>query len=403
MPQIKQYIKLFPKREIVAGIDIFLLEGSLDINYTLLQKNDEKVSIIEKQEGIAHITGLQNKIPKHTPVQLSLNGKGIITRSIQYSQEQAIDSVIHNIIPGADIRLLYYIVSGAENTKESEISIVRKEIIDPILSELISIKLFVTHVYMGTSSLQPGKNLLDSTNIVGKFYTVHTGNNFKLEPIQSSSFSVHDIAGENLNGNTLLSFCNALNWYLKKPISLSNITRFTEEQTEEYLSFQKLKLSITIGLSAIFIILLVNFLSFGALTKKSNQMNSFLSKNKNNMEIAKSIKQEVSIKEKYLFDNNLLSGTKISYYCDRIGFLVPQGLKLTGLNIHPVQDKKPQTNKTSVFQNKLITILGSGDNKGLQEFINSLEKEDWVADVDLESFSTDKKNTSSFSLKIFMK
>jgi hypothetical protein len=389
----------------VAGIDIFLLGDEMHISYVLLQKKDEKVTVLGKQTGFKKISEIAENIPENIPIQLCVNGKGVVSRKIESKPTDSIDEIMHQVIPGADIRLMYYTLSENKENQSIEINIVRKEIIDPILLEFKNFNLFVTQINPGTSALVPIISLLDAETIVSKHYSITPNeiSGYKIASGQSEQPSSHLVADERTDGDYILPFGAAIGWFLKHQSQDTNFQKITTENNEEFYAFKKLKFTIVTGLSFIFIVLLINFLSFGALTKKNNNLNSFLSRYKNEMEKVVNLKQEVRIKEKYLYENNLLSGTKMSYYSDRIALLVPKEIVLSELNIHPGYEKTSGSKNISSFQLNKIKIEGRGSIENLQEFILSLEKELWISDVDLENYNTDKRSrTVLFSLIAFI-
>ena len=396
-------IKFPDKKETVAGVDIFIQEQEIVLNCVVVEIKNNQVSIIDKHGSINGFEELANKIPENIPVEICINGKGLINRTTTEKNDSPVEETINRIMPGVDINQIYY--SSCSTDTHFNLCVIRKDIVDEILEQLEVHKLFITGINLGTTTLMAIANLLENEDIISGIYKISPSQGYILKKSDSEHHSTHSIGEEVLEGCYILSYSCALNWKIKPDSATSNLNAVSLEKKSEFLSFKKQRLALIAGLSGAFIILLVNFFYNNHLMKKNEGANLFLNSHNNDLERVEQLKNEVTLKEKYLYSNNLLSGTRFSYYCDKIGMLVPKGIKLNRLNVYPqTSEKSSGGRKKEHFLNKLIVISGKGNNTILQEYIGNLEKESWIEDVDLIDYKRSKEaGFISFTLHIFIK
>ena len=384
----------------VAGVCIHLLEDSYAIGCTVIEQYKDQLNVIEKFDGVKDFQSLVDQLPKNIPVQLCIIGKGVISRGFKPSENLNLSDVIHEIMPGIDINQVYYSYLKNDGAEYNEIGIARKELINNILKDAKNAGLFVTDVFMGLASLHTLNDLTDLSSVSTKHYSIKFDKYFQINYSDTDSESSHNIGDDRIEGSFVLSYSVSLQWFVKNGPQ-GNLDKVNAFNKAEFIAHKRFVYTAVSGLAVLFIALLINMFVFSKQTKEFDEYDGFLQLNQKAHTKLESLIQEVELKKKHLFDNNLLSGTRFSYFGDKIGQLTPGSISLTRLNIFPLETSKSKK-QNIIYRKNLILITGLGKSAPIQDFIDKLKTEEWIIDVDLKDFAQINKSSNiSFTLYVY--
>ena len=225
-----------------------------------------------------------------------------------------------------------------------------------------------------------------------QIHSIHVAEN-----LTESSYTFNDT---NLTNNELLNFSSALSLITnaKQTVSAFNnkeqvlLSRFKEKRF--FTQFTK------IGLSFLFMTLLINFFLFSNYYDKANRLretSQVLETSKSNiMSLSTKVKKSQKLVEDVLKTN----ASRSSFYADALIKDIPESIVLTQLNYQPLL-KKIKADKPIDNDANIIIVSGTSSERILvPEWISTLETMNWIQYIEILSFDDTQKSTSSFSFKI---
>ena len=197
----------------VQGLSLWINHDStISCYYSVISKAKNEVKVISSQsfDGLEKISKI---ISRESPLHLSIDGRGILYRIINNSDE-APD--IKEILPSARPSE-FYVQSTKISDSKRLISIVRKEHIDAILSEFNLNDIYPQSVHLGPLIIVPYINLIRGHTISLPRYIIETENGLILSisrTEQNSSVRMLNIGEDKISSEYLFAFFSSLFGYL---------------------------------------------------------------------------------------------------------------------------------------------------------------------------------------------
>ncbi|MEO1030027.1 MAG: hypothetical protein AAFX55_01420 [Bacteroidota bacterium] len=370
-----------------------------DLYYGLVLKKKKNQLDIENSFETETMDTLKTHIPKDKAISLVINTNAVLTKRIQSKTEDS-QKLVYMAFPNIKVEDFYY-----ETLSQGEyqfVSICRKNYVDDLLNIYLSKGFMVIDFVLGNlicSALNP---FIDSD-------TIRSSNaSFVLESHHIVDIAVdandmetqYNINGLNIKNTLLLSFAAALQFLTKSKHIQSN---FAGRKGELNTSFQQklfAKQFLKIGLSTLFLILLINFLMFN---HYYNEVNS-LRETAQVLEASKvkmtGLNNKVKTSEKMVNDILKSKSSKSSFYADVIINRLPESILLGEFNYQPLV-KKIKEGKP--IENQKNTILIAGQTKArvlFSQWISQLETISWIDAVDIVSFEDITSRSSKFAIKL---
>lgn len=387
------------KHNNALGLSIhFVSQNEYEIAYCLISIEKGQLTIAEKN-SIASLEEIPQEI-KNLALYINISGKVVLEKVDELSEE---DLIIEKAFPNSEVNNFYY--QGYSNLNISISSLIRKEKIDELINDLKDKEFMPISVSIGLAVLDNAFEKISELNeinytVLGKEIYLKDNN---IDSYQKNNFDsqMFYIDNNSLSEQEYLAFAAALNILnaREESISISNVLDKEKEDYKHKLLFDKLK----IGLPLFFLILLlVNFFLFTNVLDKNNTLSQKDLLNKTTLNQLESLKTEVAKKQAFLKESNWLSQSKVSYYSDQIGLLLPKKISLNQLDIFPAKFIKKNKTKDYEFQTDIILV--DGVSNSLEELNNwklKLQKQQWIKDIELLSYNQEASSKNiSFSLKI---
>ncbi|WP_299525253.1 hypothetical protein [Winogradskyella sp.] len=370
-----------------------------EIFYGLVLKKKNKQLDIEKSFEIPSFEDLKTSIPKGKPIHLVINTKAVLTKLIE-DKSKDMEKLTYKAFPNIKIEDFYYEVIQQETYQV--VSICRKSHVNDLLEKYALNGITIIDFSLG--------NILCSTILQFiKLKTIKSSNAFiSLEENKITNIITddlknglkYDINGLTIKNTELLSFAAALNLMIKDQAFQSS---FLDKKNALNIEFnQKLFTNqfLKMGLSVLFLVLLINFLFFNHYYKEVNS----LKETAQVLEASKvkmiNLNEKVQKSEKMVNDVLTGSSSKSSFYAHVIINHLPESILLEEFNYQPLT-KKIKDGKS--IENHKNTIVISGHTKArvlFSQWISQLETIPWISSVNIVSFEDINKASSKFTLKL---
>ncbi len=371
-------------------------------NYVLLRKKGSSIEL-EKSSENGSLDELLQQIPPSAPISVSLEGKGIIYKKIEDTEETT-KNPLQFLLPDAN-EVDFYLFKYPSADGYFYAAAIRKSIIEDITEKFKSHGLFLIKLFLGPFAIY---NILPSIR--------KENNLLKLSgySIEISDYTIINIKhGEEFHDETiavgkeavpsclLISFASAIDYFLDQKDELNTIPE-TEHFSREF-NHKRLFNVIGFGfLGLVFIVLLINFLLFSNYRNTYNELNSELSSQKNLIERLDTLQNELKQRKEFIIEKGYLRSSRMSFYADRIAYSLPENIVLTKLTLHPLLGKI-KMNKEINFNQNTITITGKASNSSLlNQWIKQLQnKYDWIKKIIIVNYTQEEYDSpGNFSIII---
>lgn len=363
-----------------------------------LKKSKNQVEV-EDNFQYDNLDEISKQIPKIKAVFLVINNEFIITKKIESVDTETL-KLVHQAFPNIKIDDFYYEVLKQNNIHF--VSICRKMYLDKLLDDYRSYNISVVDFSLGNLMLSSIANLISEKVIYTTNATVTKDDNqiHSIQVAENLTESSYNFNDTNLTNNELLNFSSALSLITntKQTVSAFNnkehvlLSRFKEKRF--FNQFTK------IGLSFLFMTLLINFFLFSNYYDKANRLretSQVLETSKSNIKsLSNKVKKSQKLVEVVLKTNS----SRSSFYADALIKNIPESIVLTQLNYQPLL-KKIKADKPIDNDSNIIFVSGTSLERILvSEWISTLETMNWIQYIEISSFNDTQKSTSSFSFKI---
>jgi len=393
-----------------ACLEIFIDSGEEWICNFIAIKNKNKKQIVVSEEHIGlGSTEMLKKIGKNKiPLCLVINGKGVISKKIQCSNDNVNEeSIIQKVLPNAK-QGDFYMRKYPSTDNEAFVSLIRRSMLTEVLDLLNKNKISPVEVFWGPFSISSVISLTDMHQ--GELITEHY--KFTVENSQIIEFAqIEDsntiqkklcIGDEKLELQSLVSFGTLINhFYTNKAKNTSQIPAVTEAENNFIYATQFSK---TIQFSSVFVfvVLLVNFILFNYYNRKQQDLSSKVARYSDLLINQDTLKKTLESKMELIGKSGLLESSKISFYADRIASVVNEGITLSKLEVNPMKEISGQSGDESgySFTNDTIEISGTAKNSTyLNEWIKDIKVYKWVKDITIKNYNRDNSlKPASFTI-----
>lgn len=337
------------------GIEVcFSGDGTMKFTAVELRRKGKKIEITKSEADILW-EDLLKYGNKNLPLILTFSGKGVLTRSWDTRDQSALNTIIPMGNPGE-----FYINIHDKSEYRADVCIMRKDQAEEVLS------LFTGEGFRVVSFVVGGQD-----------------------------------PGDRDKGEMPAPFCSAFwgaaQWLLGNLQAPDAPAHKYEKIYEERRGF-KAALGFVLGI--IFLLLFLNYALFSHYREKLQTLNQSSSFTNDLSQKAMELEIKVLEKEKLLEELGMRGLSRHSFYADRLAQSLPSGIRLSALEIFPLQKEESE----AVFKvNKdEIEIRGyCSESTMLASWMDRLNILPWIKGLELVQFNrADWKSDGSFVLKV---
>ena len=366
--------------------------------YFLLLKKKKDSFVIEKQDSLSTIEELKKQLPKKQHLFLVINNQHVLTKKIAGIMDY--DKAIIHAFSNLKLTDFYLEVLHANNN--TFVSICRKDIVDSILKTYENIHLSVVGFSLGNLIGSQLNSVIDNNDEFYSSNAVLTFNNKTLsnidikEDIQERNYTIN---GLNISSNYVLTLSGIIQYFTQNSLTESNFVSQIEDLNNSFKQKKYFTLGLQYGLTFIFGLLLISFIIFNNYYDKTELLSKEINIGENLKKTYFVLKRKIE-KKKKLYSEMSSSNSVVSYYLDEIGSSVPSSVLLVKLQYQP-KLKSIKKNKEILVRNKQIIIDGKSSNSDrFSQWIKKLENKDWIENVSISYYGTEKEAKTTFELII---
>ncbi|MCH2224898.1 MAG: hypothetical protein MK066_09030 [Crocinitomicaceae bacterium] len=173
---------------------------------------------------------------------------------------------------------------------------------------------------------------------------------------------------------------------------------YCEQGKENYSQFSQFKFYGISVISAILLSLIVNYFYQNHLNQRVAQLEEDLSIHNENLAMLDRLNQEKQRKEQLVMSAGVTSDNFLSFYMNEIGKSVPKSIHLSEMIVFPIAGKLKNKRKIEVSQNQIRIEGITRGNVVLDDWIEAMNRFDWVERVELLNYLKDGEDMAEFEL-----
>ncbi len=378
-------------------------EESVHIDAIRLVKTQDRIYIDGRWSGIKSWEELWQILDSKSPVWLSISGRGLLTRKVNYTEGE---NLLGKILPNA--RLEEFLVQTMETSKgELFVSIVRKEIIEHILAGFRENAIFVTDISLDCFSVPVliENELIKDDELLTSFSRLKTDHNKILEiTAHAGKTETVGIGNDHVDGALIIPFANAF------ALLLGNAEKRHLEPDElplrkdDFIFRQRIKYTSIAALIIFLVLLAVNFLFYSSYNSKQAKLTEQLMRNEQIIIQLEKLQEEYEVKNTLFEKSGLNSETRYSFYADRLASVLPDGIYLTQMTLDPLSNKIKEDEPVDTRKNTVYVAGTSNASNILNDWVRKIRKFAWVEDLELINYESEASmHKASFELEIKVK
>lgn len=315
------------------------------------------------------------KADKKIPFIIHVRGAGVLARSV----ENAPNYKERLLVSGREDEFYF---NSYERSGSVLVSFARKNVIDEFLNPIIALKGFVWALYIGPSIL-PFK--LENLQSIQADYVL----SFPSSDQVTISKNEQELSEKQVQASYLEAIINYTYQKNNNPdLFNQGIDEETLKQTKsgykDYKQFRILGLSI---LSFFLITLTINYFVVNHLNQVAADYEQEIAGYQENFAIIDRTKQEKQRKLILFQNSGMQSGNLLSYYADEVGMTVPKDIQFTEMELFPLAQQLKPKHKVETDNSKIIIHGITINSKVLDDWMEDLERKEWVQSVEVINYS----------------
>ncbi len=398
---------MFLGKDISAGIECLIdIDGKKLFNFVLLQRKKNIISIINRGKSIENLEDLFEFVNSNIHISIVISGKGFIFKKIAIDKSNSWQEVLDKCFPNADVNEFYIQTIDTNEEGECFAAVIRKSIIDDLVSKFNETSRLVTNLYLGPFCLH-GLALVfgkEDRTLEVRNYRVSFKNEklFHISLLPDSKKLSNDkfkLGDDYLEEELILAYSAAFEQLAGESFVRSNIF-FLERNGSEF-KLKKKYLLIVKSLAAVLLAgLIVNFIYFRNYSNEKYQLDDKLKTNSEAISSVSMLRNVLEEKQKLLKNAGILTSNKFSYYIDQLAYDVPKEITFTEVSLNPV-NKINDSEGDIEFMKNLILIRGICDGSDLNYWVNLLRKKKWIRGIEIVNYEKNKSTgNGEFELQL---
>ena len=383
-----------------CGVELCSHHQEESLNATLLHQSKKELNISAFfTEKTAE--SLANKLPKHQHIVLIINNDKVLSKTIENKQTDAL-KLVYNAFPNINLEEFYFEVLTQKNTHF--INICRKDYISTLIETFSKHQLSILDISLGNHSISRLADFIQEKSVYSSNakITLDNGNIIQIEKGSVTSES-YNINGSHVTNDQLLSFSAALQPLLKNNATNTNFSTEKNRLEDSYKQTRFFNLFIKFGGLFILGLLLINFFFFNHHFEKVNELEQVSEINQSTRNQIQILNETVSKKKKMVDDLLKSNGSKSSFYSHTIIKSLPKTILLSDYHYQPLLRRIKEDSPIELSEN-IISISGTTiKSADFSEWINHLEKIEWIVKVSIIEYRNTNSKKSEFKISVLIK
>lgn len=366
----------------VACLGISLLSRN-DWRFSLLRIKVHKneITLHSSAQNLVDFESIKKESLKDIPIVLHVDGWGILIKN---------NRTEGNSIP-VNNEEFYIREYPGSNEKEKWYSIIRTELLSSLMEfgrsnslNIVELKIGPFDVPVLSGYFETGKEIK-----AGKWkLNLNQGLIDSLSSDGQEDETIYDIGGDSISSGLLPLYASAAAFFSGEseyhPLLLKSRESFLYGKMIKYLSL--------ISLTAILLILMINFVIWDNFQKRNIELTANVARFEQLLNQMTGKEKELKEKEnlilQFIGEN---PKAHFSLYADRLASILPSDIRLTLMDIQPLK-KKQKSGRANEYLNNQIEIEGETNSmSAISQWVKEIGNEKWVKKVELISYNSDKE------------
>lgn len=371
--------------------------ATYEFYYKTLAKRRKNEFIDLNFEVSRSIHEVTDGLSKNQHCHLIINTEKVLIKETELEKDDK--TTLSKAFPSLQLEDFYYEILRTRS--KCFISICRKDYVHEILSlfkgqnvQVLSFQLGYTSVNNIVPYLTEHIIELPTTEILVEENEIHS---IQPKVNEEESYSLDDIE---VNSKFLVSLSGLFNYLT----SSSQTSKNSDEQNyllkRNYFEKNFFKKGIGIGVSILFVIMLINLVLFTSYFKKASTLREEVAVTQNQTLLFQQKQESINEKEK-IVNNLLYSGSsKSSFYINRITSSKPTSIRFNSIVFQPLT-KTIRPDKKIDYTSDIIRVSGeSTDKTAFSNWVENLEQLDWIETVTILSYGSNSTAINSFEISL---
>ncbi len=378
----------------VVLLQVQLEQQEMRMRYVVIAKKSTGFAENIQWTTVEDVTELLKKAGKNIPYVIHFTGFGVLARIAEN-----VPNYKEGLLVTGNEDDFYFSCYELKGTVG--VSFIRRSLVNALLEELTAQKVFIWGIHTGPVPLV---SILPETSVANLDYTIEVAKG-ELKVLERNSDEMKRLATDTGFLDTDAAYVRALYELTFQPTEVYfqglEEERFqqTKADYKEFVRFVKLG----IGILAFFLVTLVgNYFYVNHLNAVAAQLEADIAGFGENLALMDRLQQEKQRKLLLIENSGVQSSKYVSFYLDEIGISVPASIQLTDMVTFPLIEPLKPKRKVELNPQHL-TIMGfSGSSKVLDDWMENLERKEWIASVELINYvrMNDQKATFHLLVKI---
>lgn len=395
----------FLSSRVISGVEI--TTGSTNVySYCQIKNYYGTISIRKEQALINSIEELNQLIGKNKaipfspshPLSVAITGKKVLIKTVEAKEDEEDNIILQKALPGAKSDRFY--VQKYWNQTNWIVAVIKKELLDEILTDLQSVGLECIAVVLGPLSMLPFTEESKELNL--PHYQITNKNQvFELKQQTNEIGRTLDVDGETISFQNIIAFSAAISHFSKDP-NLEELTNTSLQKT-----IQEVKFNIyQVALLRLFFILvlfisLTNYFLSQAYQNSLIDLQEITADQQAEYSMYEQKQKELNQRISILKTTGVSSFSNLSFYADQIAAITPKSISLLDLNIGLLERKMKEDEKLNIKKNEIYIKGIANETLELNEFVLKLENENWIAKSVIQNYDlSNRENPGLFEIKI---
>ena len=395
----------FLSSRVISGVEI--TTGSTNVySYCQIKNYYGTISIRKEQALINSIEELNQLIGKNKaipfspshPLSVAITGKKVLIKTVEAKEDEEDNIILQKALPGAKSDRFY--VQKYWNQTNWIVAVIKKELLDEILTDLQSIGLECIAVVLGPLSTLPFTEESKELNLP-HYQIINKNQVFELKQQTNEVGRTLDVDGETISFQNIIAFSAAISHFSKDP-NLEELTNTSLQKT-----IQEVKFNIyQVALLRLFFILvlfisLTNYFLSQAYQSSLIDLQEITADQQAEYSMYEQKQKELNQRISILKTTGVSSFSNLSFYADQIAAITPRSISLLDLNIGLLERKMKEDEKLNIKKNEIYIKGIANETLELNEFVLKLENEDWIAKSVIQNYDlSNRENPGLFEIKI---
>jgi len=390
-----------------AGLNITVGAGdTAKIALCAVKIEGALLSITEKVTDVDNLLSLKSFIPANAPLALAINGKIILHKKAEKLKEpvHGFSKILPNGNPGD------FYIQKFDSGDFSFISLIRKAEADKWIKQIEEAGFEIMSLSLGPF---PADIILQQLNVYGEevvfdghIITRNDDQAWKDYKNDAHAKAIHPlkIETEPIDESLIIPYSVAFQLLLLPYIELINASVPTlDERLKKKLALIKIKANGFISLSAILLLLLINFVALSMLNSANTRLAAQLDSSSQGEQEIKSLADKVVSDERILDNLGWESGINKACLIDQVSSLIPPQIILHKIAVDPVSQSATHSGAGTTFTKR--TMQADGECKSIlpvNEWIARLKTRGWIRSIELKNYKySQESDTGYFSIFIY--